>query len=45
MQVANKRRILYKNMEKIIPTMRKNMLILAAKGKWNDAKIRKEWNR
>ena len=44
MQVANKRRILYKNMEELIPTLRKNMFKIAANNKWNDEKIRKQWN-
>ena len=44
MQVANKRRILYKNMEELIPTLRKRMFKIAVKNKWNDEKIRKQWN-
>jgi len=43
-KVANKRRILYKNMEELIPHLRQNMFKLAAKNKWNDEKIRKQWN-
>jgi len=43
-KVANKRRILYKNMEELIPTLRKNMFKIAANNKWNDEKIRKQWN-
>ena len=46
LQVANKRRILYINMEKVaLPHLRKSMAELAKRRNWDDKKIRQNWNR
>ena len=45
LKVANKRRILYNNMEKdVIPSLRKKMAIVAKKQNLSDAQIRRRWN-